>query len=381
LTFGGPARMPGIVSNTLVEVRIDQRLDAANSPEVERRLSAAIAEGARHLRLDLAEVAFISSAGLRVLAASYKQLQELGGTLQIVAVHPNAERVIELAGFGSLLLTPETGAQEPSEHYETEHARVDWFDLPGKGYQVERLGDAVLRLTARQEGCPIAFGTGILSSGGEETGDDARGAFLALDKTVFHQSADEPAPDYLQVSGLLEPEVSGAFGFSLQGSAQAQMRIATRDGAPISLGELLEVALSRHHGSAAVIGTLRVTGVEIPALRLTARDGSAQPHLIPAEILGAQHGLQLVICGVATQREAGEEALQDLPAWHWDDWTFHGIGLLAHDAPMPDGVFNPADMVERVAQTPLLALAHLAGQAGEGLGLRLERGVLWSGAF
>jgi len=364
-----------------VEVRIDQRLDAANSPEVERRLSGAIAEGARHLRLDLAEVSFISSAGLRVLAAAYKQLQELGGTLQIVAVHPNAERVIELAGFGALLMTPETsGNQEPSEIYETEHARVEWFDLPGKGYQVQPLTEATWRLTSRQEGCPIAFGTGTLSSGGDEGA--AQGAFLALDRTVFHQSADQPAPDYLQVSGLLEPEVEGASGFSLEGTPQAQMRIAPRDGAPVSLGELLEVALSRrHHGSAAVVGTLRVSGVEIPALRLTARDGSTLPHLIPAEVLGARHGLQLVICGVATGREAGAEALEGLPAWHWDEWTFHGIGLLAHDIPMPDGLFDPAGMVERVAQTSLLALAHLAGQAGEGLGLRLERGVLWSGSF
>ena len=55
-----------------LELRITGRLDSYWADPLARRLEEVIREGAHHLRLDLAEVAYMSSAGIRVLVKYYR---------------------------------------------------------------------------------------------------------------------------------------------------------------------------------------------------------------------------------------------------------------------------------------------------------------------
>lgn len=78
------------------------RLDTATAPE----LDAAIAEnasGASHLRLDMTEVEYVSSAGLRVLLAAQKRMAKTGGTLTLCGVGEVVMEVFEITGFADIL--------------------------------------------------------------------------------------------------------------------------------------------------------------------------------------------------------------------------------------------------------------------------------------
>jgi anti-anti-sigma factor len=55
------------------------------------------------VELDLAEVSYMSSAGLRVLVMAAKALQKRGERLRLVNVPPQIYNVLNLAGFTSFI--------------------------------------------------------------------------------------------------------------------------------------------------------------------------------------------------------------------------------------------------------------------------------------
>ena len=57
------------------------RADAHTASQLESALVARVQAGAEHLALDLSEVPFMSSAGLRSLLTALKLLQKKGGKL------------------------------------------------------------------------------------------------------------------------------------------------------------------------------------------------------------------------------------------------------------------------------------------------------------
>jgi anti-anti-sigma factor len=62
-----------------------------------------VAEGAKVLILDFAELDYISSAGLRVFLATAKQLQTAGGRCGFAALSPETQRIFRLSNFLELL--------------------------------------------------------------------------------------------------------------------------------------------------------------------------------------------------------------------------------------------------------------------------------------
>lgn len=75
------------------------RLDAANAPEAEQALSSLIAAGKHRIVVDARELAYISSAGLRVLIAAKKQVSPLGGDIRLAALQSPVRTVFSIAGF------------------------------------------------------------------------------------------------------------------------------------------------------------------------------------------------------------------------------------------------------------------------------------------
>lgn len=75
------------------------RVDSVSSAELERVVVARIDEGQRRLVIDLAEVEYISSAGLRVLLLAAKRLKGPPPGLVLCGLGPGVRTVLELAGF------------------------------------------------------------------------------------------------------------------------------------------------------------------------------------------------------------------------------------------------------------------------------------------
>jgi anti-anti-sigma factor len=79
-----------------VTVKLAGSLDTATAPELETLLGEVLSGSTRDIVFDLAQLKFISSAGLRVLASARKRLKERGGQASFVHLQPQIHEVFEI---------------------------------------------------------------------------------------------------------------------------------------------------------------------------------------------------------------------------------------------------------------------------------------------
>jgi anti-anti-sigma factor len=157
------------------EVAVSGRLDAYWADLLSRELGEVISGGARQVRLDLSEVEYLSSAGIRVLLKYYKQLKGSQGIFLVSDASAPVKMVLALAGFEELLglkAMPAAQEQQPTESAgeQNQVRRLDRgtvrFEIvdtpfttlacrlvgPSEGFQGER--------SARTSAGPCSFRTG-----------------------------------------------------------------------------------------------------------------------------------------------------------------------------------------------------------------------------
>lgn len=77
------------------------RLDTATAPELEAEITALLSTE-NELTLDMENLAYISSAGLRVLLKTYKALEGKGG-FRLTNVPESVNEVFDITGFSDFL--------------------------------------------------------------------------------------------------------------------------------------------------------------------------------------------------------------------------------------------------------------------------------------
>ncbi|MBO4913873.1 MAG: STAS domain-containing protein [Oscillospiraceae bacterium] len=82
-------------------VSISGRLDTATAPELEAELKDSL-EGVTSLVLDLSELEYISSAGLRVLLGAQKTMNRQG-EMKVTGANETVMEVFEVTGFSDIL--------------------------------------------------------------------------------------------------------------------------------------------------------------------------------------------------------------------------------------------------------------------------------------
>jgi anti-anti-sigma factor len=85
-----------------LRIALRGELDMIGAPEVEERLAQLAGEG-QDVRLDLSELTFMDSTGVKVLFAATKALGTDGPRLEIVRPQGSVWRVIELTGLQRVL--------------------------------------------------------------------------------------------------------------------------------------------------------------------------------------------------------------------------------------------------------------------------------------
>ncbi len=73
-------------------------LDLATAPALEAALTRAFGAAAGRVVLDLRELEFIDSSGLRTLLTARRQAEDAGAGFSLVAGHRGLERTLEIAG-------------------------------------------------------------------------------------------------------------------------------------------------------------------------------------------------------------------------------------------------------------------------------------------
>lgn len=81
---------------------LEGRLDTTTAPDLESDIKN-LDGGTSHLVLDLSQLVYISSAGLRVVLAAQKQMTTKGGSLTLTGVQPAVLEVFEVTGFTDIL--------------------------------------------------------------------------------------------------------------------------------------------------------------------------------------------------------------------------------------------------------------------------------------
>ena len=90
-------------SDQISIVSITGSIDALTADQITGCVDEQINSGEKYLIIDLSEVEFMSSAGLRVILGALKETRKQSGDLYIAGARAGVERVLKMSGFSKIL--------------------------------------------------------------------------------------------------------------------------------------------------------------------------------------------------------------------------------------------------------------------------------------
>ena len=88
----------------VVVVRLRGEMDLGSTGRAKESLDAVVADQPPAIVVDLVELEFIDSSGIRALLAAAKAAEAHGTAFTIRAPRPSVRRVLEIAGVGDLVI-------------------------------------------------------------------------------------------------------------------------------------------------------------------------------------------------------------------------------------------------------------------------------------
>jgi stage II sporulation protein AA (anti-sigma F factor antagonist) len=89
-----------VLSSDAAIITVCGELDADTGLALQHQLAGQVVRGRRHLVLDLADVPFMDSSGLRVIVRTVNEMRNVDGSVSLAAPSPLVRRVLELTGVG-----------------------------------------------------------------------------------------------------------------------------------------------------------------------------------------------------------------------------------------------------------------------------------------
>ncbi len=96
------------IENDITVFALEGRIDTQGAVDLDLALQAAVSEGKHKMVLDMADVRYICSAGLRTLADVYTKNRDAGGDLKLAALNQKVLRVFRIIGFDNFFSTYDT---------------------------------------------------------------------------------------------------------------------------------------------------------------------------------------------------------------------------------------------------------------------------------
>ena len=88
-------------NNDVLTLKIEGRLDTTTAPTLEKTINETV-DGIKELILDMNQLTYVSSAGLRVLLSTQKKMNKQG-TMKLIGVCEDVMDVFEMTGFVDIL--------------------------------------------------------------------------------------------------------------------------------------------------------------------------------------------------------------------------------------------------------------------------------------
>jgi anti-anti-sigma factor len=397
---------------TAMHLKVSGRLDGYWADHLDNALSEVVREGHHHLRVDLSEVTFLSSAGIAALMKFYKQLSRINGSFAVVNPSNSVRLVLEMTRLSAVLIAPDTPqagtpvAERSGQKLERDGIAFEVFDAPAAaGLRCKALGsDAPLvGATFTDRDCvslgsrsPVfALGLGAFGEGFEDC--RARfGEMLSVTGATGYQPADGTnVPDYLLASGALPDDVRMLYGLECEGEFAKLIRFeSVQPGGAIGMLTLLDGVVSIVGADA--VGFVMVgeaTGLVGAALRrspaapLEDREFFAHPGIRSRLTFTAERAFlrsMTVAAGVLVNGPSATEAPCVRPI------GTNGLAGHVHAAAFPFRPLRKGDIELKDTVTSLfeheqlLGVLHLLhddrGPAGAGES-EFVRGACWAGAI
>lgn len=218
-----------------IEVRVTGRLDNYWANHFKSAMDELIRSGNHKVRLNLAAVSYVSSAGVGVLVRCHKQLDGIRGKLVVAKSSPSVQEVLEVTRLTQLFHTEAATEQDAlaltvAQGQRVRRANIDFetFSQPSAtGLTCRLIGDPKpLRASGfgpddcRKVQFPattLGLGLGAL---GHDFGSckDRFGEFLAAAGAAAYLPTDGTnVPDYLVAAGDSVPELQVCYGLLCEG--------------------------------------------------------------------------------------------------------------------------------------------------------------------
>jgi anti-anti-sigma factor len=247
------------VSGKQTLLTLSGRLDANWAGQLADTVNALTREGIYDVSLDLTNVVYLSSAGIRVLVMQYKNLDRLGGSLTLAALSDPVRDVLQMVGMTEMMSKKPEKAKAPDAPVSPGMAR--------EGFQFTResTGSAQLNITVhgdpeisnkkiysdkdnlviKADGHCFALGLGAIGTGFEDC-KSRYGEFLALGDAVTYMPADQSSiPDYAIASGQYVPSINALFAIRVSGEFSDRVIFEPAAGTTsIPLHKLIDVLFS-----------------------------------------------------------------------------------------------------------------------------------------
>jgi anti-anti-sigma factor len=91
------------LDNGILKVNLSGRLDVLGAQAIDMKFTALTATQKAHVLVDMSEVSFLASLGMRTLLSSAKALSNRGGHMVLYKPQPNVLDVLETSGISSLI--------------------------------------------------------------------------------------------------------------------------------------------------------------------------------------------------------------------------------------------------------------------------------------
>ncbi len=100
--------------NDVKVIDVEGDLDTNTAPDVEVYLNELVGSGAKKVLINLQNLEYTSSAGLRVLLSTAKQLHGVEGELRVCCLNETVEEIFDISGFSTILKVSKTEAESLS---------------------------------------------------------------------------------------------------------------------------------------------------------------------------------------------------------------------------------------------------------------------------
>jgi anti-sigma B factor antagonist len=87
----------------IVKINLSGRMDLLGTQEIDMKFTALTATQKGYFVIDLSEVSFLASLGMRTLISSAKAVSMRGGLMVLANPQPNVKEVLDASGVSSLI--------------------------------------------------------------------------------------------------------------------------------------------------------------------------------------------------------------------------------------------------------------------------------------